>query len=102
MDTAKRLMLAAIGAIHLSKEKVEELLDELVKKGEMTASEKTDALKKFAEKVETSTGKAKEAVEKQVELAMNKLNLLARIDKLAERVENLEKELTMLKSKLNE
>ncbi len=99
MDTAKRLMLAAIGALHLSKERLEEMMDELVKKGEMTSSEKAEALKRLAEKVESSTEKAKEAIEKQVENTMKKLNLLAKIDRLAERLDLLEKEIAELKSK---
>ena len=47
MDVAKKLMLAAIGAVNLSKEKAEEMMDELVKKGEMTQTEKSEALKKM-------------------------------------------------------
>ena len=99
MDTAKKLMLAAIGALHLSKERLEEMMDELVKKGEMTSSEKAEALKRLAEKVESSTEKVKDAIEKQVDGAMKKLNILAKIDKLAGRVDQLEKELAELKSR---
>ena len=51
MDVVKKLMLAAIGAVNLSKERVEEILDELVKKGEMTSGEKAEALRKMADKM---------------------------------------------------
>jgi len=99
MDVAKKLMLAALGAVNLSKERIEELMDELVKKGEMTKSEKAEALKKMADKFESSADKVKEAVEKQVDSAMNKLNIIMKIDELARKVERLAGEVAELKSK---
>lgn len=100
MDVAKKLMLAAIGAVNLSKEKAEEMLDELVKKGEMTQTEKAEAIKKMADKFDKSTEKIKDSVEKQVESAMNKFNIIMKIDELAKKVDQLTAEVAELKSKL--
>jgi poly(hydroxyalkanoate) granule-associated protein len=100
MDVAKKLMLAAIGAVNLSKEKAEEMMDELVKKGEMTQTEKSEALKKMADKFDKSTEKIRDSVEKQVESAMNKFNIIIKIDELAKKVDDLTAEVAELKSKL--
>jgi polyhydroxyalkanoate synthesis repressor PhaR len=99
MDVAKKLMLAAIGAVHLSKERMEELMDELVKKGEMTSGEKAEALKKMADKFESSTEKVKKAVEEQVDSAMHKFNILVKIDELAKKVDKLASDVAEIKAK---
>jgi polyhydroxyalkanoate synthesis repressor PhaR len=100
MDAMKKLMLAAIGAVHISKEKLEELFDELVKKGEMTSTEKAEAMKKMAEKIETSGEKIKEAFDKKVTPAIEKLNVSGRIDELNKKVEALNKKLEELSNKI--
>ena len=99
MDVAKKLMLAAIGAVNLSKERMEELMDELVKKGEMTQTEKAEAIKKMAEKFDKSTEKIKDTVEKQVETAMHKFNVMIKIDELAKKVDQIAADIAELKSK---
>lgn len=52
-DMFKRVMLLGIGAAQLTREKAEELIEELVKKGQLTADEGRDM-------VEEATGKVKE------------------------------------------
>ncbi|MCD6163577.1 MAG: hypothetical protein J7K40_14345 [candidate division Zixibacteria bacterium] len=101
MDIMKKLMLAAIGAVHISKEKMEEMFDELVKKGEMTSSEKAEAMKKMAEKIETSSVKVKDVVEKKVNTAVDKINVSGRIDELNKQVEKLSAKLEEMSKKIN-
>jgi len=102
MDAMKKLTLAAIGVINLSKERLEELFDELVKKGEMTSNEKAEAMKKMADKVESSASKIKDTIETRVTAAFEKLNLSGRIEDLNEKVEQLSAKLEELSRKLEE
>ena len=102
MDAMKKLMLAAIGAIHLSREKVEEIFDELVKKGEMTSDEKSEALKKMAEKIEVKTGKIKETIETKASETFEKINVGSRMDELNRKVEELSSKVEELTQKLSE
>ena len=101
MDAMKKLMLAAIGAVHLSKERIEEIFDELVKKGEMTSGEKAEAMKRMADKIETSAGKIKGTVEEKVSGAMEKINVSGRVDELNLKVEELNAKIEELSKKLN-
>ncbi len=96
MDAMKKLMLAAIGAINISKERLEEIFDELVKKGEMTSGEKAEAMKKMADKIESSTAKVKDAVESKVSAAIEKINVSARVDELNKKMEELSAKLEEL------
>ena len=100
MNIMKKLMLAAIGAGTISRDKMEEMFDELVKKGEMTSSEKAEAMKKMAEKLETSTGKVKDTVEQKVNVAVNRINVKGRLDELAKKVDELTAKVDELSQKI--
>ncbi|MCP4580476.1 MAG: hypothetical protein GY839_02580 [candidate division Zixibacteria bacterium] len=100
MDAMKKLMLAAVGAANLSKEKIEEIFDELVKKGEMTSGEKTEAMKKMADKLETSAGKIKDSIETKVTEVKDKINLGKRVDELNKKIEDLTAKLEEISKKM--
>jgi polyhydroxyalkanoate synthesis regulator phasin len=84
-----------IGAISMTREKVEETVSELVKKGEMTRGEG----KHFAEEVTKSVDKARKEIDKQVQMGTKKtakaLNLVTR-----EELKKLERKITKLNSEL--
>jgi polyhydroxyalkanoate synthesis regulator phasin len=63
MDMFKKLALASIGAANLTAEKLEEMFDELVKKGEMSEDERSRAIKEFLEKTSESSEKARKWTE---------------------------------------
>ena len=67
-----------IGAISMTREKVEELVSELVKKGEMTKGEG----RRFAEEVTKSVDKARKEIDNQIQKGTKKateaLNLATR------------------------
>jgi polyhydroxyalkanoate synthesis repressor PhaR len=101
MDAMKKLMLAAMGAVHISREKMEEMFDELVKKGEMTSGEKAEAMKKMAEKIESSAEKIKDTIESKVSTAIEKFNVNARVDELNKKVDELSAKIEELSKKLS-
>jgi len=100
MDAMKKLILAAIGAINISKERLEEIFDDLVKKGEMTSGEKAEAMKRMADKIESSTAKVKNAVESKVSAAIEKINVSGRVDELNKKMEELSAKLEELTKKI--
>ncbi len=109
MDAMKKLMLAGIGAINLSREKAEEIFDELVKKGEMTSDEKSAAMKKMADKIDEKTDRFKEKtdkfknkVETKVSETIEKVNVSGRVDELNRKVDELSAKLEELTRKLAE
>lgn len=101
MDAMKKLTLAAIGVVNLSREKAEEIFDELVKKGEMTTNEKSEAMKKMADKFESSAGKVKETVEAKINAAFEKINVNSRITELNKKVDDLSAKVAELSKKMS-
>lgn len=100
MDFMKKLTLASIGAVTLTRERAEELFDELVKKGEMTNDEKAEAVKDFVNRSVEATEQARRKTEdffnRFAERFSNKLNeqmdqVMARLDELNARIADLER-----------
>ncbi|MEE9555299.1 MAG: phasin family protein [candidate division Zixibacteria bacterium] len=103
MDIFKKLALASLGAIDITKEKIEEMFDEMVKRGEMTEDEKATAVRNFVEKSSDSADKIKEKVEdifsrcaeKCTSKVTDQLSAMGkRTEELAGRIEELEKKLS--------
>ena len=103
MDFFKKLTLASIGAVTLTREKAEEMLDELVKKGEMTNDERAEAIKSFVEKTSESAEKAKKWTEESFEKFSGRIasKCNEQIAALSQRLEQLNVRLNELERKLN-
>ena len=101
MDIFKKLTLASIGAINMTRERAEELFDEMVKKGEMTRDERAEALKNFVNKSVESTEKMTKWLEEKFEKFSAKFSSKVddQIAHLSNRVEQLNSRLTDLERK---
>jgi poly(hydroxyalkanoate) granule-associated protein len=103
MDFIKKMTLASIGAVTMTREKAEEMFDELVKKGEMTNDEKAEAIKNFVDKSTESAEKmkkwAEETYDKMSSQFASKCN--EQIAGLAQRIEQLNLRLSELEAKIN-
>ena len=102
MDILKKLTLASIGAVNITKEKAEEMFDEMVKRGEMTTDEKSEAIKSFVDKSSQSAEKMKEKMEemagKVAEKFSSKLDkkfeeLNSKMEKLSKKISDIEKKM---------
>ena len=100
----EKLYLAGLGAFSLSKEKVEEFVDELVKRGEVTQDEKAKIITDTMKKVEERTKQAKAWVEESVAATMEKMKpkMLNDIEQLKVKVEKLEKSNKKMQKELKE
>lgn len=90
-DVIKKAMLAGLGA----QEKAKELIDELVKKGELSQHDATSLVKEWASKAEESKKEFDQKVKDSLAAAMEKLNIPSRDD-----VANLEKKIQSLSERV--
>jgi polyhydroxyalkanoate synthesis repressor PhaR len=109
MSLLKNTVLASIGALHVTKDKAEKIIDDLIRRGELDKSDRKKAVIELLEKAEKSTtdfGKkvGKEATKAQQEVVKfvedYKLvkqtdfkKLQTKVDKLARAISKLEKKL---------
>ncbi len=111
MSILKNTVLASIGIIDVTRAKAEEIVDQLVKKGELNDSDRKKAVMELVERAENTTAKlserlGKEAgrVQKEVQSAIDKLNLVKRNDlkDLEKKVDALNESIAALQKKLDE
>ncbi|HQA60231.1 MAG: hypothetical protein WBJ82_02995 [Tepidanaerobacteraceae bacterium] len=96
----KQLLYAGIGLAAITKEKAEELVAELVKKGEMSTDEGKDLLNSLRSRIQEESDRLKERINEQVERTINSMNLVRKsdIDEVLDRLEKLEKRLDEIQS----
>lgn len=92
IDLLKKGILMGLGAITITKEKAEHLVDELIKKGELTEGERSKAVREFLTKAQEQEKALNEKVNTTVKKILEKLDLPSRKD-----IERLEKKIDKLK-----
>ena len=90
----KKVILSGIGALSLTREKVEELLDELAKRGEIESKEKKDILADLIKRGEEERAEIEKRIKEIVEKIFPQLNVATKDDikRLEEKLEKLEKQ----------
>ncbi|MCG8606747.1 phasin family protein [bacterium] len=96
----KKTMLAGLGIYALTKEKAQELSNDLIKRGELSKDESAKFIKALLAKADEEIDYLKKFVDKQVQQTMAKIRpsyeeefqaLHRKIDKLTKEVEKLRK-----------
>ncbi|MEW6087516.1 MAG: phasin family protein [bacterium] len=92
MDIVKKLFMAGLGVAALTEEKVSKIVDELVKKGEISEQEGKGAVKSLLSQVEENKKFVEEKIQEQLEQIFKKAKLATQqdIEKLEKRIEKLE------------
>lgn len=94
MDLIKKTMYMGVGLAYMTKEKVEEISRELIKKGELSAAEGKEFIDGLTEKSEEARKALEDRVEKTVKRVLAKLDISTKDDLSA-----LEKRLAELEDK---
>lgn len=93
----ERGFLATVGMISLSREKTQELVDEMVQRGELNRDEGKQLVDKMVKRGQEEQDRLRNLVRQEVESAMREMNLASRKDidalnhKLDELVQKLDK-----------
>ena len=109
MSLFKNTILASIGALHVTRDKAEKIIDDLIRRGELDKSDRKKAVMELLEKAEKSTAEFGKKVGKEASKAQKEVvkfvedyklvkqteftKLEAKVDKLARAVKKLEKKL---------
>jgi len=91
MDILKKTYLASLGAIEITKNKAEELIDTLIKKGEIKKGERANAVMELMDKVHDNVKTFKDKVSAEVEEKVSRMKVAKKTD-----MENLEKKVDSL------
>lgn len=99
-DSARKVLLASVGAVALAQDEAVELFDRLVERGESVEVEGREALKKVRERRAEKAEEAEEEVDRRIEELLRRMNmptqsdihmLNEKITALTKKVDNLKK-----------
>ncbi|MFQ5607658.1 MAG: polyhydroxyalkanoate synthesis regulator DNA-binding domain-containing protein [Candidatus Zixiibacteriota bacterium] len=110
MSILRNTILASIGAFNVTKKKAEEVIDQLIESGEVTKSQRKEAVLELLQKADKSTEDFRQKVAQQagrvgsdVQKAVERVKLARRddLDKLSKKFEKLQKAVDRIEKKLN-
>jgi poly(hydroxyalkanoate) granule-associated protein len=79
-NVIERMLLAGAGVIALTKEKAEEIVDDLIKRGKVAKNDKEKFVKKFLKRGKDTKVEIEKIVEKSMTNVLNKLNIPTKTD----------------------
>lgn len=97
LDPIKKMMMAGIGV----PEKLKEITDDLVKKGELSESQGAKLIKEWSEKAEKGTSDITKSINETVGKALEKMNIpsMDEVEKLHKEIKSLSKKIHDLEKK---
>jgi polyhydroxyalkanoate synthesis regulator phasin len=75
----KQILYAGLGLVTITREKAEELVSELVKRGELSSEEGKDALNNILDRMQEERDKLRQRIQEQVENMISSMNLVRRV-----------------------
>jgi polyhydroxyalkanoate synthesis regulator phasin len=102
MSVLKRMMLMGVGAASLTREKAEEMVEELVKRGEVAAGDKAKAIDELQQKAQAAAGDVKKLVDERVDAVAKKFKWIEDIGKIQAEVERINARLDQMEKMLKE
>ena len=93
--SARKVLLAGIGAMSLAQEEVEEFVNRLVERGEIADKEGRTLVHEILEKRKQRTEKVEEELGKRVQAVLGRMNLPTKseIDELSKKIDRLSKKI---------
>jgi polyhydroxyalkanoate synthesis regulator phasin len=98
-DLVKKSLMAGIGAIAMTEDKVQELIDDFVKKGEISEQEGKSLVQELQHAVDEQRTKITQTIDEQIAKVLKELHLVSK-DDLTELQTNLKKEFSKVDRRL--
>ena len=99
LEAARKVLLAAIGAVALAQEEIEEFVHRLIERGEIAEKDGKKLLHEVMDKRKRETVKAEDELTKRIENVMKHMSVPSKadIDALSEKITALSKKIDELK-----
>lgn len=87
----EKILLAGLGGLTITREKAEEIVADLVKKGEVARNDQSEFVNRLLEKGENTRTEIEKVVEKSIAKVLDRLNIPTKsdIDALVKKIDEL-------------
>ncbi|MEN6616715.1 MAG: hypothetical protein ABFD12_09175 [Syntrophorhabdus sp.] len=101
MDIIRKAIFLGLGAIAMTQEKAESIVDELIKKGEVASSEKYKTIDRLLKEADNQQKQFQDKMNETVENAILKMGLPTKkdIDEIKEILKRIELKMTLTETK---
>ncbi|MDD5014205.1 MAG: polyhydroxyalkanoate synthesis regulator DNA-binding domain-containing protein [Atribacterota bacterium] len=96
LNLSKKMLLAGIGTLSLTKEKANKIAEDLIKRGELSKSESKEFVVDLLDKAEKEKDKLIEKIKPEIDKSLEKMNFASK-----KSVDNLEKKIDELGEKID-
>ena len=95
MDSFKKVFLAGVGALRLTKEKATKVVEELISQGQVKEKEGRKLVDEMLKKADSTRKEVEQNVKGHIDLALSKVNSATQVQlcKMEKRIHDLEKNL---------
>jgi poly(hydroxyalkanoate) granule-associated protein len=97
LDTARKVLLAGIGAVAIAQEEIEEFVNRLVERGEIAEKDGKKLVKEVVDRRKKEAEKTEDEVNKRIEEILDRMNVPSKTD-----IETLGEKITALSKKVDE
>ena len=99
LDTARKVLLAGIGAVALAQEEIEDFVNKLVERGEIAEKDGRKLVREVMDKRKKGAEKAEDELSKRVEEILDRMNVPTKgdIEALGDKIASLTKKVDELK-----
>lgn len=104
MNLTKKMLLAGIGTLSLTKEKADKIADDLIKRGELSKSESKDFVVELLDMAEKEKDRIIEKIKPYIEKELEKMNFASQksVDDLDKKIDSLENKINQLIKKIKQ
>jgi len=102
MSVLKKMMLLGVGVATVTKEKAEEIVEDLIKRGEVASGDKAKVIDEIHEKAQAATAEIRKMIDERVDAVSKKLHWLDDMRKLQGQVQELNSRLAEIEKNLKE
>jgi len=96
-ELSRKILLAAIGAIALAQDEMEEFVKKLVERGEIAESDGKKLMRELVEKRKKQTKEAEDEVTRRIDETLDRMNVPTKAD-----IDSLSEKITVLTKKVDE
>jgi polyhydroxyalkanoate synthesis regulator phasin len=94
----KSFMNFSVGAASITREKIEEWVDEAIKRGEVSAADRAETIDELQHRAQKATADLKKLIDERIEALSNKLRGREEIDRLQAEIDALKAKIAELET----
>ena len=104
LNALKKMMVTGLGAVFLTRDKIQEIVDELVEQGQVSRGEAEDLVEEMFTKAKQQREELEEKIMEDLKENLNKTGLTSQeeVEELKGRIKNLELQVEALEKKLED